>query len=46
MNLKELLKHSNEKAEEYIEYVQNEEFNARLDNGEIEVDIVVELSGM
>lgn len=36
MNLKELLKYSNEKAEEHIEYVQNEEFNTRLDDGDID----------
>lgn len=36
MDLRELIKHSTEKAEEQIEYARNEEFNYRLDNGDID----------
>lgn len=36
MNLKEVLEYSTEKAKEHIEYVNNKEFNSRIDNGDIE----------
>lgn len=36
MNLHELLKYSAEMAREHTEYIRNEDFNNRLDDGEIE----------